>query len=99
MPRIGHLDEAPPDPFRSSKEFRVRTRPHEHDRPVIGAVNQKEVAADVTLAVARPFALEGVIVPLRPQRLSGDEQEHGLRESTQVVSAGGLQPHPVLEEG
>lgn len=99
MPRIGHLDEAPPHPFRSSKEFRVRTRPHKDDRPFISLVDQKEVTADVTFAVARPFALEGVIVLLRPQLLSGNEQKHGLRESTQVVPAGGLQPRPVLEEG
>gem|GEM_PF-2902681 len=52
----------------------------------------------MALAVARPLALEGVIAPLGPKRLSGNEHQHHLRESAEVIPAGSFQPRPILEE-
>jgi hypothetical protein len=39
----------------------VRARTHEDDRVAVEPVDQQEVAADVALAVIRPFTLERVV--------------------------------------
>lgn len=64
------------------KQLAMRTCANEYDRPtfsraVVDAVDQEKVSADVALAVAGPFALEGVILPFRIEgRVVGDQHEH-----------------------
>lgn len=63
------------------KQLHMRPRPHEDNRIglLVQAVDQQEVAADVAFAVAGPFALGGVITPLRPERgVVRHQQQHDL---------------------
>lgn len=64
----------------------MRTGANEVDGGVLDLVNQEEIPTYVTFSMVGPFALEGVIQPLRAQwRVVGDQEQHGLLEVVHVV--------------
>ena len=65
---------------------------------VVDAIDQKEIATDVTFPVALPRASEPVI-PLfgTERRLVGDEHEHDRLQPIHIVSTGTREALPVLE--
>lgn len=51
-------------------------------------VNEQEISADMTFAMARPCAFERVILPLRPKRcVIRDQQEHHCLQPVHVIAA------------
>lgn len=66
---------------------------------VVEAIDQKEVATDVTFPVVLPRASEPMI-PLfgTERRLVGDEREHDRLQPIHIVSTGAGEALPVLAE-
>ena len=59
-------------------------------------IDQEEIAADVTLAMTRPFAGQGMIVPLGAQwPIVGNERYHHFFKSRQIETTRMREAFPV----
>ena len=78
----------------------MRARPHKDDDIPIQAVNQQKIASYVTFPVVSPLPLQRVIKPLGTERcIVGDEKQHRLFQTLEVITARAGKAVPILEEG
>ena len=80
-------------------------RPDENDGPVgadcfVKPVDEQEVSSDMTFAVFRPIALQGMVSPFGAELcVVFYQEEHDTLQAQHIVAPGSRQPVPILDEG
>jgi hypothetical protein len=74
------------------EQLGMRARPDEDDksgrRVIVEFVCEKKIAADMALAMSDPISLDRLVPPIGFEwAIIGNEQEHRLLQSVQIVSA------------